>query len=139
MSLVYSYREIDHRPLHEALEVLDNCPVLSVKTMCHFNKFKKKFDEEYKTFIDMARKIHDRYLIKAADGKMEGQPKFTDEEAKNREMGELWAQEFTIEVNPLKLSEVVIAELSPKQIRALDKFLIIDEAAANGPKLVKGS
>lgn len=138
MTIKMTYLQLDNRDLHEALALIDNCTVLSVKTMCQFNKFKKTFDAEYKTFLDMARKIFDKYLIKDKDGKVEGAPQFTDVAAKDKEMGELWEQEFTVEINPIKMADILSAKPSPKQIRSLGVLLTdTEEGEDSGPKLVK--
>lgn len=140
MAITLSYRDIDSKDLHQALTQIDNCTTLSVKTMCHFNKFKKRFDEELESFLKLARKIHDKYAVKGEDGKILEPLKYTDTEARDQEMEELWKQTFNIEVGQVKLSEVLPAKLSPKMVRALDAFLIDDsEAIERGPKLVKGS
>lgn len=148
-----TYANVNDADFNDALEVIDRCTVLTVKTMCAFNKLKRAFDGEKKVARDLFTKIIDKYTEFETVGvgdKIETKPKIkkgpagndvrclTDEAAMDKEAKELLEQPFEIQINPIPLSELAVAKLTPRQVRALAPVLVEEEEKV-GPKLVSRS
>lgn len=143
--LTVNYGQILSPNFQRGLAKLSQCPQFkSPKLAYNVAKILKKVDEEQKIAQDLYNKLITEYAEKDEAGKVKphnGIPDTflvrTENHAEwDAKLKELHAISFDIDRPALDLDEVMVAQLSPVEITALDSLLTFDEAPTK-PQLVK--
>lgn len=148
--ITVTYGNMNDNDFNSGVSAIDTCPSLNVKTMCAFNKFMRIYDKERENAKTLFGKILDKYTVMETTGegdKIVSKPKtetvggvtrrvFTDEAAMDAEMKHLLTESFEVPINPIPLSDLTAAKLSPRQTRSLSPLLISEDEVQVGPKLV---
>ncbi len=136
--LKVTYGQLRDQNFARGVMKLANCAQLkSPKVAYNVAKLNARFVEEAKLADELYNKLIDQYAKKTEDGKLEphdGRPgTFFIPEERTAEWGEklkeFHAISFEVDRPALNLDEVMVAQISPAEISALEPILHYSEAA----------
>lgn len=137
--LKVTYGELRQANFTRGLLKIANCPQLkSPKLAYNVVKITAKCNDELALANDLHDKLVDRYAVKTEDGKLapfDGKPGtyyVGDENAKEwtEKMKEFHAICFEIDRPAIQLEDVMVSNLTPAEIGALECLVVYDEKPA---------